>query len=65
MHDPAVSVPRIEVVETELIFLSAAELQQLADVKPVDYVGTEVRQAFLFACQTGLRLSDLETLMWG
>jgi integrase len=63
-HDPAVSVPRIEVVETELIFLSAAELQQLADVKPADYVGTEVRRSFLFACQTGLRISDLETLTW-
>jgi integrase len=37
----------------------------LADVKPVDYAGVEVRRAFLFACQTGLRISDLETLTWG
>jgi integrase len=62
-RNPCETVRRIREPETELEFLNIDEVQRLADVK-LDGGGAEIRRAFLFACHTGLRVSDLETLTW-
>jgi integrase len=64
LRNPAEAVPAFSAPETELIFLNATELQRLADVKPQGGVAAEVWRAFLFACQTRFRVSDIETLTW-
>ena len=45
----------------ERAFLSAENLVKL-ETAPCPHI--ETRQAFFFACHTGLRLSDIETLRW-
>lgn len=42
-------------------FLTVSEIRRL-EVSPCPHENT--KQAFLFACHTGLRLSDIETLRW-
>jgi integrase len=64
IRNPADSVPIIKVPEADLIFLNIDELQKLANVG-FEGGGAEIQRAFLFACYTGLRVSDLETLAWG
>jgi integrase len=41
------------------------EVQALAKTPVNRGLRTEVKQAFLFGCYTGLRISDLRTLVWG
>jgi len=62
--NPANIVQKITSPEPELLFLDTKELQELAKIKPEDTYGAEIRRAFLFACHTGLRISDIETLTW-
>jgi integrase len=64
LRDPAAAVPRLSLPEADLVFLDAEELQRLADVKLEPGTAAEVRRAFLFACHTGLRISDIETITW-
>jgi site-specific recombinase XerD len=65
LKNPANVVQKIFTPEPEMLFLNADELKNLADIVMDDPYGFEVRRAFLFSCQTGLRISDLETLTWG
>jgi integrase len=65
LKNPAEGVKRIPATETELVYLNSGELKRLAAVTVSDPYGAEVRRAFLFACFTGLRAVDLETLTWG
>jgi len=62
--NPAKFAQKITATEPEMVFLSHDELNELAKIKIDDPYGSEVRRAFLFACYTGLRVSDLETLTW-
>ena len=64
LKNPANFVQKIKAPEPELIFLQFDEVKSLANVTIDDQYGAEVRRAFLFACYTGLRVSDLETLTW-
>jgi integrase len=64
LRNPAAGVPRLSPPETELVFLNAEELQRLADTVPENEIAIEIRRAFLFACHTGLRISDIETVTW-
>jgi integrase len=65
IRDPSAAVKRIQTLEGDIVFLNIDELQRMAAVHITDPRGAEVRRAFLFACYTGLRVSDLETLTWG
>ncbi len=51
----------VKLEETEKIFLTFDELKRLNDI---DYKNKEVKRAFLFACYSGLRLSDIKALTW-
>lgn len=62
--NPARFVSKVTYPEADMIFLSAAEVQSLANRKINNFYGAEVRRAFLFICHTGLRISDIETLTW-
>jgi integrase len=64
LRNPADVVRKISTPTPEMIFLNIDELKALAETHMDGQYGAEVRRAFLFACYTGLRVSDLETLTW-
>jgi integrase len=64
-RDPAAEVKRIKVYESDKVWLSASEFDRLATTPLPGEIGDKVRRAFIFACYTGLRISDLKSLTWG
>lgn len=64
-RNPAAGVKGISLPESDKVYLNPEEIQQLARVELSGKLGPEVRRAFLFACFTGLRVSDLRSLTWG
>jgi integrase len=64
-YDPAEGVKAISVPETDGVVLSAGEIRALAKTPLGGGLGADVKRAFLFACYTALRISDLKTLTWG
>lgn len=59
---PAQYIDGIKTNEVERIYLNIDELNKLSTI---ECPNNEVKKAFLFACYTGLRLSDLKKLTWG
>jgi len=59
--NPARYIDNIKKIETEKVYLTFEEIQNLIKV-PIPQ--SEVKRAFLFACYTGLRVSDIENLSW-
>jgi integrase len=64
-RNPAVGVRGVSVPESNKVYLTVPEAQVLANTPMSGELGAEVKQAFLFGCYTGLRISDLKTLAWG
>jgi site-specific recombinase XerD len=64
-QDPSAPVETPGKIEQEMVYLDIEELQSMAEVRTDDPYSAEVRRAFLFACYTGLRVSDIETITWG
>lgn len=60
--NPAANVAKIERKEGKRTYLTEEEQAGMA-AAPCDY--PEVKLSFLFACQTGLRISDVKALTWG
>lgn len=58
---PVVSVGSIPIEETERAYLTKDELKRLAETPCPN---EESKRAFLFACMTGLRFSDIAKLTW-
>jgi site-specific recombinase XerD len=54
----------IKSIEPERVFLNWDEVNLFAQVKTRLEMETCVKNAFLFACLTGIRVSDIETLKW-
>ena len=65
LKNPANTVKKITSPEPEMIFLNVDELKALAGVSLDNPYSTEIKRAFFFVCNTGLRISDIETLTWG
>ena len=63
-HSPAQSIKTITIPESNKATLTGEELAKLAAVHLEGELGGEVRRAFLFACSTGLRVSDIRSLTW-
>lgn len=61
-ENPAQYIDRIKKNEVERTYLTIEELNTLSKTP---FKNTEVKKAFLFACYTGLRFSDLKKLKWG
>lgn len=52
----------IKAEKSNRTFLTIEEVKQLA---AIDFKNESIKQAFLFACFTGLRISDIRNLTWG
>jgi integrase len=61
-NDPAAGVKRIKVPESDKVWLNADELIRLAGTPLHGEAGEDVRRGFIFACYTGLRVSDIKSL---
>jgi site-specific recombinase XerD len=62
--NPADTVKNIPIPETNKPTLTSEELKRLANTPINGKLGKEVKRGFLFACNTGLRISDITTLTW-
>lgn len=65
VKDPTLGVRHISCPETIKEFLLPEEIKKLAAEPIGGILGADVKKAFLFACCTGLRISDLKALKWG
>lgn len=61
LNNPSRNIKKIGIRETERIHLSIEEIQKLSNT---ECKSKEVKRAFLFACFTGLRFSDIKNLTW-
>jgi integrase len=64
-NNPVESIRGVTVPEKIMDYLEADELQTLAGTPLKGPLGLEIKKAFIFACLTGLRISDLRALTWG
>lgn len=62
--NPASHVRNVKVEKSEKPTLTVEELKLFANVELKNPLKKECQKAFLFACYTGLRISDLSTLQW-
>jgi len=62
--DPTIGIKTAKVNEPYRIHLNIGEIQKLADTVSKHKYGELIKRAFLFACNTGLRISDLISLKW-
>jgi integrase len=65
LNNPAAYIKNIKVPDPQTYHLTLDELGILAKTPLGGELGAEVKKAFLFACYTGLRISDLRSLSWG
>jgi len=65
LRSPGREVEIIKREESERVFLNIDEMQKLADIEAKTDLEKDVKKAFIFACYTGLRVSDLITITWG
>jgi integrase len=64
-RNPAEGVRAITIPESNKVYLTVQEIQKLANTPLGGKLGGAVKRAFIFACFTGLRVSDVKTLEWG
>lgn len=53
-----------QTIESERVFLTIEEVKRMAVVKPKNDATRTVKQAFMFSCFCGLRISDIRQLKW-
>ena len=64
-HNPSSAVKTIKAPESDMIYLELSEISKLVKIEYRKPIPAEIKKAFLFACLTGLRISDIKTLQWG
>ena len=62
IHTSPAKFVKISKQDTERTYLTIDEVNKLYKT---DYDKYDIKRAFLFACHTGLRLSDVKALTWG
>ncbi len=60
-ENPVRYIERPKKEETEIVFLSKEEITKIINT---EFFDNEVKNAFLFSCYTGLRVSDIKQLKW-
>ena len=63
-RNPGDAVPGVTVTTKLMDILTREDLEKLVATPVSGKLGEEARRAFLFACWTGLRISDIRTLKW-
>ncbi len=61
VDNPIKYIDRPKKEETEIVFLTKEEIQEIIST---NFFDDEVKNAFLFSCYTGLRISDIKLLKW-
>lgn len=61
IENPAKYISKPQKEEKEMVFLTQDEIQEIIDT---EFYNSEVKNAFLFSCYTGLRFSDIQALKW-
>lgn len=67
-HNPCNELSTAEKIHTpdaQRCYLTREELQRFADAPTATANEADTKQAFLFSCFCGLRISDIERLQWG
>jgi site-specific recombinase XerD len=62
--NPADGIENIKFIEPDRVFLNKDEVELFAKVNTLSETETTIKRAFVFACLTGIRLSDIKTLKW-
>ena len=60
-----VSIGKVDKEETDHVYLTEAEIQQITNANMPDERLAEIRDLFIIQCWTGLRISDLSRLERG
>lgn len=61
IENPIRYIDRLKKEETEIVFLTNDEVQKVIET---NFMDNEAKNAFLFSCYTGLRVSDIMSLQW-
>jgi integrase len=65
LRNPVEAIRGITVPEKLLDYLELEELEKLTITPLKGPLGQEIKNAFIFACLSGLRISDIRSLTWG
>lgn len=64
-RNPADNVKKIQEPEAMKVWLTPEEIEALSRAPMPSEWGSVIKKSFLFACLTGLRISDIKSLTWG
>jgi site-specific recombinase XerD len=62
--NPADGIKAISAPDTTKVHLTLVEIEAIATATTTTDLQDEIKRAFLFGCVTGLRISDIKSLLW-